>query len=460
MSVAKFTKSLNWDKINNSSEISAWLNQFDEADRDIAKHLLLRLNFVSKRDYSEWFTKTITKERFNDRSAIYVVRKVSEDQKTLWKEDGSVIDRPGQSQGSEDFVYSLVSDITREFKDYFYDHPSLECLKRNKIRNVIFVDDSIGSGGRVCDFIELLFANKTILSWWSLGLIKLHILSFARTKESECCVINKTPGSNHWRRKFKKNDKIVFFSEIVYSKSKLLTRWGEHWEDISQLCRRQRLIGKGCRLGYGEVMGNIIFYHSVPNNIPGVLFVDNKRWNSLLSRRAIPSWLISLLEKKYIYPIDYFKLSPPKEMLLFLSFVKRGIRKSWNIGLRMDIDSEIAMGMFDNAVKAGLITRKGYLTSVGLSVLKENQKNEVSIKYDYGLYIPEFWCAEQVTVQPSANGQAYVTKKGLVDGEAGEASLERSDAKTALPSLRVRSQNMSKSPMRPNSYGSEEPKER
>jgi len=61
-----------------------------------------------------------------------------------------------------------------------------------------------------------------------------------------------------------------------------------------------------------------------------------------------------------------------------------------------------------------------------------------------------------VTIQPSALGDPKQTDSAgsnSADGEAGQVSLEKTDAKTAAPSLNVSSHEPSKSWKRPDIYG-------
>ncbi|CDL52565.1 hypothetical protein [Klebsiella pneumoniae ISC21] len=159
----------------------------------------------------------------------------------------------------------------------FLDHPSLNDLKKSKVNDFLLIDDSIGSGDRVSGFINAMLDNPTFLSWWSLGLVRLTLISFARTLGSENRIINTIRGSDHGVRKYRKSEKINFISNIVYNENWLETRWGEQYNEIINLCKNQTKIPSWARLGYGNVLSNIIFYHSVPNNLPGILWFSNKK---------------------------------------------------------------------------------------------------------------------------------------------------------------------------------------
>jgi hypothetical protein len=330
----------------------------------------------------------------------------------------------------------------------------------------VLIDDSIGSGDRVSGFINAMLLHPTFLSWWSFGLVKIHVVSFARPRESEVKIIAKMRGSDHGLRKYRKSSKIDFTSEVVYEADWLEGRWGENYKQIIELCRCQTKIPKKRRFGYGDVMANIVFYHSVPNNLPGVLWCKNKRWVGLLTGRAIPDWLLALIEQP-------FQSMQPKiasisgEMIRLLKLVKRGVRSSRTIATRLGVDHKYAVGLLGTAQDLGLLTPQVRLTSAGLDRLKQIAPLEVLPAWDRSLYIPSSWCAGRATVQPPIKEElaslGLADSAGVstaVDGDVGQTSLEGSDANTATPSFSVTSHLPSMSRKRRDTDGPKGPKER
>lgn len=154
----------------------------------------------------------------------------------FWAPNGDPIARPGNALGSEDLVYSLISNITRSNGLKFYNHPSISILKEKSIHDIILIEDSIGSGDRVSRFIKGLMKSKMFLSWWSYGLIKIHIISYVRTRESEEIILKSCPGTNHGKRKYPKRNKINFYGLITYNVNNYSIRWGNSHNEIIQLC--------------------------------------------------------------------------------------------------------------------------------------------------------------------------------------------------------------------------------
>lgn len=378
------------EDIENSEEIKLWLSQFLNKDILTVKSLLCRLHFISKDEFSNWLLDKLDEySKLTEESkliAIYSVRKFDEiENESLWLENGKIHPRPAQTQGSEDFISSIISSATRQHKKCFLDHPSIEDIRFNKVRNIILIDDSIGSGSRVGKFIKLLTKNKTFLSWWSRGYLTIHVLSYARTIQSEKIILKYAPGSNCVTRKIKLSSKLVFESDVVYDVNKLHTRWGKTSDAILSLC--SSIKGIRWRKGFGDVMGNILFYHSVPNNIPGLLYVPSRKWNPLFPGRVLPNWLIDLLDRRSSSKKN--NLQEKDLMFDFLNLIKSGLRTRASLSRRLDCDVKITQEFIDDAIKIGFISDRMRLTKSGKDHLyKNNLEKDLEKEFDYTLYIP------------------------------------------------------------------------
>ncbi len=431
--------------IEQSLEIKEWLSQFSDGQQVIAKTLLSRLMFVSRDEYSHWLRRSIEQLPPNKQYALYSIRKLDSDEESYWDSSGAPMLRPAASQGSEDLVYSLISNLVRANNKYLLDHPTISDLKSNKVRNLVLVDDSIGSGDRVSSFINAILENPTFLSWWSFGWIKITIICFARPKASEKRIVDCIRGSDHGKRKFRKSSKIKFISEFVYNERWLEERWGKNYKQIVELCRNKTKVSKWARLGYGGVLSNLIFYHSVPNNTPGILWFSNKKWQGLLAGRVLPSWLIDLLNGNAVEKYTTSSIAPiSNELLSLLSLVKRGVRRISSIAIRLNVDHHYADKLIEHAARLGYLTPNLRLTKSGIDILKQTNEPVDLPKWDYSLYIPSSWCAGQANIQPSIGKvQSSLSSTdsagalAFADGDVGEVSLERSDAKAAAPPFSV-----------------------
>ena len=393
-------------------EISQWVLQYPERMQITVKSILLHLEFISRDQYSEWLKLAVSEFPSEKKYSLYSVRKLNKNSKKIWNEEGETIDRPGASQGSEDFVCSLISNIIRDTSENnIFDHSSINDLRKNKIRDIILIDDSIGSGSRITIFINAMLSHSTFLSWWSFGWITLHIVSYARQREAENKIIANVRGSNKYNMKCKKSSKISFTSARTYSLRHLDSRWGRECQEILKFCESRTAILKKYRKGYGDVMANLVFFHSVPNNIPGIMWFQNNKNNALFPNRSFPNWLISILNSQRMN--ENIKEALPVELVSMLKLVKMGIRSVSSIALRLNCDNNYANLLMTMAMDLKLVSERKRLSKFGFDLLKNPQNEKPLSLADRSLYIPSSWCADQSTVQPSVSSVAVCPSNGL-----------------------------------------------
>ena len=387
-------------EIESCPEIVAWLAQFPPEKRWVATSLLLQLRFVDENCYANWFSGEIASLPQGDRYALYSVRKFAEVQ-TLWDvgANGNTVGRPGHALGSEDFVCSLIGRVARARSGTLFDHPSLAEIRQNRIHNFMLIDDGIGSGDRVAGFIRAMLNHKSFMSWWNFGFIKIQIASFFRMRNAEARIISILPGVDHPKRKFSRSSKIYFSSDAVHLGDAPELHWGENHKAIYDLCNTTKAIRKAYRLGYNQVMSNWVFQHSVPNNLPGMLWYGCAKWRPLFPNRSVPGWLRELLESGTKHPINLRAASIgqlpfglPKSLVELLGLVKRGVRSPASLAQRLSCDDRAVSALINEARSLGLLNENLRLTKVGIDQLaKANSELKVH-NWDRSLYIPKSWC--------------------------------------------------------------------
>lgn len=394
--ITTHSKQLSSDITDNCLEIIEWISQFPIEQQSIAKKLLLNLDFISRDQYSYWLKNTINDLVVDKKHAIYSVRKLDRICPLIWHDGGELVNRTGQSQGSEDLVYSVIASLIKEdfnikkrTQDKLFDHPSINILRKEKINKIILVDDSIGSGRRVSFFIKQMFKNKSFVSWWNYGIIKIYVVSFSRQKEAEKHIINSSYGTDSPKRKFPRSSKFKFISEKVYSVSGLENRWGKDYQEIYSLCTKKTFISKNYRKGYGGVMANLIFYHSVPNNIPGMVWFNSDKWKALFPNRVLPNWIIPLIEGNNVSE-NSFNIS--SDLIELLTLIKKRVTNKSSLSFRMNRDVNYVNVVIDQAISSGFITNKNRLTKAGYELIS-HKKNTINLEnQDRSLYIPRSWC--------------------------------------------------------------------
>lgn len=442
-------KHLTLEMIEDSPEIQDWLDQFPTHGRSVATALLTQLQFISRDEYAEWLKATLSQIPCQT-CGLFAVRKFKKLVNCIWTPQGRSIPRPATSLGSEDLVNSVISGLIRADETRYLDNPSLRLIKRTKHFQAVLIDDSSGSGDRMSSFLRRMFNSPSFLSRWSYGLIHLNIVLYSRSHESEARMLMAIPGSDHGKRKFPKSGKVSFYGNLSYKTWDMKTRWGRHAEQIIDLCDSITRIPSNRRMGYGGSMSNVVFYHSIPNNIPGVLFCRGNGWIPLFPGRAAPAWLPELLERG--------KKSTPRSpitrvsanLLNLLKCVKGGRRKEAALSRAMGFDLTVVTELLGRARTAGFLNAHNRLTAAGMKTIWDCAKTTEAPAFDLSLYIPSKWCAGEGNIQPSGLGGETRWEKtesavGLpkVDGGIGQMPLERTDAMTVAPSLGVSTQGPS-----------------
>lgn len=151
-------------------------------------------------------------------------------------------------------------------------------------------------------------------------------------------------------------------------------------------------MSKNYRLGYKNSFSNIIFFHSVPNNIPGILHFNRPpKWHALMPSRSMPNWLMQLLSTAVVAPKLPQKQSLTFELQQLLQLIKSGIRAESTLALRLNLDVLYVRKLVEQAVSLGLLTQQKRLTDYAQERLHKLKKQTPLEKFNYELYIPTSW---------------------------------------------------------------------
>jgi len=435
--------SLSSDSLGRSQSIISWLKQIDESDLPVATDFLMRLRMITRDHFSRWAKKAVESVG-QGVSALYAVRKI-DGIGGFWDGQDSPIARPAQSLGSEDLVCSLISQFCRSKQPQWLDHPSVGILKSSKVRRIIFIDDSIGSGERVSSFARNFFSNKSIRSLWSMGFIDVYIVSIYRSSFAESRIVEAFPGSDHRGRKRPRCSKIHFLSDWIYGGNIQCHRWGRDSSRFTDLCTKYGKFGKiirGFWLGFGQSYSPYLFEHGAPDNIPGILFCRSKKWSPLFPDRTVTVDLVSAFSGTAMSSPapSMLSLGPITSQIYgLLVAIKAGIRSVSSLAGRLNCHRDYALVIISKSAQAGFLTEERRLTRGGLDFLhaigRQGHAESRPLKFD--LYVPRSWSTDQATVQPPESSplgtstMAHSERRKSSDGESGRDSLERTDARVA-----------------------------
>ena len=190
--------------------------------------------------------------------------------------------------GSEAIVANLAGGLRRAKGSAgpFVAAPSLPNMRAAKCRTILFIEDFSGSGKRIMDFDRGFRRHPTIRSWLSLKWVEIHVALFAATEKARRRLVA------HF------GEDRVHVHRICPTFSSRPWTGKEHLA-VEALCRKyhspRQDIGA---YGYGNSRGLMAFAHSVPNNLPPILWQQRGRkgtsWSSFFQGQAVPTELLSL----------------------------------------------------------------------------------------------------------------------------------------------------------------------
>ncbi|MCT4612229.1 MAG: hypothetical protein N4A47_02515 [Clostridia bacterium] len=255
---------------NFSGKLGRFLCQLD-TDKELGNMLLElvnKYNYYSKQKIvnimSDFYQKIVYELRLEKSHTIY-----------SRIEDDSKID--SSNSFLEEFKY--VNDITN-----YYSH-SIEKLSIDdikKIKNIVFLDDIIGTGETVKSFFEknidkLKEVKCYIFCIELLEESKLLLESFFKKKNIECVIIY----HNLHKKAF--SERYIFHENWDENEKKLQKFERELWGKQSEFI-----------LGYRNCQAMISFFRNTPNNTISSFWFENKNWKGLFPReKEKPQFMIS-----------------------------------------------------------------------------------------------------------------------------------------------------------------------
>jgi len=178
--------------------------------------------------------------------------------------------------GSEADVGSLIRTlVTTSPRVFLSPELPLDALRELKVRTICLITDYSGSGKQAAKYVQTFRANRTIASWISLGLLRLHVLTYASSI-----------GAAH-RVRAQGN---VEFSSKIFAKSADSANWSKKERDkIFRLCIDYADPNdNNSPLGYKNSFGLYLTNWRVPNNLPQILIRKNGQPPGIFADREFP----------------------------------------------------------------------------------------------------------------------------------------------------------------------------
>lgn len=256
-----------------------WLTQFDEKDKFYAKTLVNSLIFITTDEFINSMmtdlNNYINSKNLKDPIAFYAVRDILRNEEFYFQNN---MDKPNKINnnngvGSPGEVAHFIRDLCKTNVNY-YDHPSINSMKVNKIRHIFFINDIGCSGTQIHDFIFFFLKNKTICSWWSKKLITFHVYTHCLSKQGLSKITN---------NKFINKKNVIYSVHANYGSKDWSAKLTKKMEDF---CRSYGdKIDPDTSLGFMDSFGMYVYSHKCPNNVPNIIWETQNNWIPLINQR-------------------------------------------------------------------------------------------------------------------------------------------------------------------------------
>ena len=352
----------------------AWLDQFLPEDRKTAIDLLGCLELIS---YDAFQNDLIAEledclAKMEHPVSVYAVREIRSDE-NYFADGGPQAVNASNGVGSEGPIANLVRDLCLKFR--LLDHPGIEKMRSEKVRNIIVLNDSIASGQQVRKFLEEIYKEPSVKSWVSSGKVKITAISHSAIQGGLSYILK---GKVHWS---------VRSARMM---GDLTNGLGHQRVDaMKTLCLKygkQGGIQSNRLLGYRKTFSGVIFPHKCPNTSPGILWYDTEKWKPLFQKRASfvsPVWPTAISPEDQLRRVfvgsgqvtlaalkwlDYLGAAAPSKLAL-LALASRGIRYRAAMAERLGVTSLRLNELINECTNQGWFTSQGRLTKQGQAIL-------------------------------------------------------------------------------------------
>lgn len=371
-----------------------WLAQFGATDQETARKIVSSLTLVSHSEFER-----VIQKAFEDASAEYehpigffAVREVEPGRSYFDQFTDPDTGRvnalvSGTDHGSEARVAAAIRNYCKTDPRRLLNHPNLDEMRNRRCRTVVLVDDFIGSGKRISEFIDALWTDPTFVSWMSLHYVKIVVVAYSGTDRGI-----KRVGRH------KAKPEYVIERDCPNLKD---MPWGQSLRnEVIDICKRYARRTSKNRFwdGFGHELAALVFEHGCPNNVPAILWApttSTKPWSPLFPNRIIMAGeksvfppeivrgdaLVTLLDvgqKKLASSGQLLRRGEKGELiLLMLALIAKGQRRQNALSFATGLNRQTCAQIMQRCAKWGFLTPSFRLTDRGraeLAAAKEQGK--------------------------------------------------------------------------------------
>lgn len=393
-------------KLIHTEQGQKWLAQFDFVDQDIAITVANNLTLISHVEFERNLLKKLEEVVSEEKGCVgfFTIRELEKRQSEsgfdtdvipfysqVKSEDGKSVNALSASadQGSEARIAQIIRQFCKSNPKKYFNHPTLEVLRKKKCDGVIFVDDFIGSGNRVTEFLTSFWIEPTIVSWLSGKQIHFHVITYSGTEEGISSV-----------ERHKSKPRIHIYRDAPIFSSFF---WGDQKKDrVKKLCGKYGRIANKKRnnmwWGYKEGMAAIVFEHGCPNNTPAILWEPDYKgsgWIGLFPNRAISSEVASVFPSEIVRgdPVQILVDAGQSRLansgallrrgfagqifLTVLALIAKGQRKRSTLSFATGLNVDDCERLIGKCIKWNFINAQRRITQKGLAELDVARKSKI-----------------------------------------------------------------------------------
>ena len=358
----------------------AWLSQFKERDRADVRGLTEALTLVSVSEFERKLKDAIEKLASETAGpvALYTTREVPRGD-LEFRQGGSGLDAvaAGSDTGSEARVAHIVRQICRTQPDKLLRQPSIEELLKHRVDRIVLVDDIVASGTRTWKYLEQLWRDPSVRSWWSYKKITFDVVAYAGTSQGVRRVrLHPSKPVVHLHRHCPTIQGLPWKPSLRRQALTLCERYAEEFH-----------LPRHYSLGFGEVGALLVFEHSCPNNVPAIYWANTKSnrnsWQPLFVHKAVTGELGTVFPDELVAhtPISVLLNAGQEriakalrnvidrplsaQMILILSLLGRGVHRREALAHATGLTAKQCSILLESCIEARLISPTLRLTDTG-----------------------------------------------------------------------------------------------
>lgn len=295
-------------------------------------------------------------------------------------------------QGSEAIVAQIIRQLSKANPKKILNHPSKEELRAQRCDSLMFIDDYIGSGQRVSDFIDAFWRDRTIASWLSSKHIKIQVVAYSATAQ----------GLRYLEFLKASPELIIYRDSATFITLPIKVERRDALLNLCEKYGRKALKGrKHFWWGYQKSMSSLVFEHGCPNNTPAILWdPDDKKgkWVGIFPNRTVDTITASVFPPEIVcgdpiqtlHDVGQTRLAMSGALmrrgtvgsliLVVLGLIAKGQRKRSTICYATGLNSKDCELLLSKCIKWKFLTPERRITPRGLSELSAAKQISFSPK--------------------------------------------------------------------------------